>query len=154
MRIGLISDSHGSREAVQRALNAMGSIDLLVHLGDGADYDLSSCPLIRIWKVKGNCDYDQDLYKELVEPLDGGIRALFCHGDRWGVKMGLDRLIYHAREQEVQLACFGHTHHSFVDYAEGILLVNPGSCRGMDASCAVLTITRDGVIHPEIISLL
>ena len=153
MRIGLISDSHGSREAVDRAVKAMGKIDLLVHLGDGADNDLVDCPLVRIWKVKGNCDYDGDLLKELVEPLDSGIRGLFCHGDRWGVKMGMDRLVYHAMEQDVHLACFGHTHRSCIEYAGRILLVNPGSCRGMGASCAVIEIKRDGTMHPQIISL-
>ena len=153
MRIGLISDSHGSRDAIRKALNAMGPIDLLVHLGDGCDYDLSDCPMVRIWKLKGNCDWDTELMREIIEPLEGGVIGMFCHGDRWGVKMGLDRLVYHALDKGVHVACFGHTHQQYAAYENGILLINPGSCRGMDAGCAVLDISRDGTIHHELISM-
>ncbi len=149
MRIGLISDSHGSPASVRRALRAMGYVDLLVHLGDGAG-DADGCPS-RLIQLKGNCDILSSLPRERIEPLEDAV-ALFCHGDQWEVKWGLDRISYHAQQVGAQVACFGHTHQSLVDHDGHVLLVNPGSCRGYDASCALLEVDH-GVIRPKIIRL-
>jgi putative phosphoesterase len=152
-RLGLISDSHGSPAAVRRAQGALGPLDMLVHLGDGAgDVDQTLLGKCRFLQLKGNCDPDTTLSREIIERLPGGIGALFCHGDRWNVKMSLDRLVYHAAECQVQLACFGHTHRGLVEYVGGVLLVNPGSCRGYDASCCRIEV-EDGRIRPRMIGL-
>lgn len=150
MRIGLISDSHGSAASVRRALRALGHVDLLVHLGDGAG-DADGCEP-RLIQLKGNCDILSALPRERIEPLEGGTVALFCHGDEWDVKWGLDRLCYRAQQVGAQVACFGHTHRSLVDHDGHVLLVNPGSCRGYDASCALLEV-EGSVVRPRIIRL-
>lgn len=150
MRIGLVSDSHGSPASVRRALHALGYVHLLVHLGDGAG-DADGCEP-RLIQIKGNCDILSSLPREKIEMLEGNTAALFCHGDAWNVKWGLDRLSYHAQQVGVQVACFGHTHQSLVDHDGHVLLVNPGSCRGYDATCALLEVDR-GVIRPKIIRL-
>lgn len=76
--------------------------------------------------VRGNCDWVSDLPMELLLPL-GGKRIFLCHGHGYGVKNGLLRLFYRAREQGADYAVFGHTHHSLIAQREGIFLVNPGS---------------------------
>ena len=146
MRIGLISDSHGSAASVRRALRALGHVDLLVHLGDGAG-DADGCEP-RLIQLKGNCDILSALPRERIEPLEGDTVALFCHGDEWDVKWGLDRLCYRAQQVGAQVACFG----SLVDHDGHVLLVNPGSCRGYDASCALLEV-EGSVVRPRIIRL-
>ena len=152
-RLGLISDSHGSAAAVRRALRALGPLDLLVHLGDGdGDVETTLMGKCRFLQVKGNCDSDTSLPRELIERLPSGISALFCHGDQWNVKMSLDRLTYRAVESEVQLACFGHTHRGLVQHAGGVLLINPGTCRGYGASCCLVEV-EDGQIRPRMIPL-
>ncbi len=149
-RIGLVSDSHGSTSACSKALQKIGPVDLLVHLGDGAgDADGLGVPVLQ---VRGNCDYHCDADREAILTLDAGIRILVCHGDVWNVKWGLERLMYHAMEENVQGAVFGHTHSSCSLYENGIYFVNPGCCRGYRATCARLEVI-DGVLFPTILEI-
>jgi putative phosphoesterase len=138
---------------VKRAIRALGEINLLVHLGDGAgDAEATGLKLPEFIQLKGNCDLFSELPREEIRHLSMNAKALFCHGDEWGVKWGLQLLVYRTQECEAQIACFGHTHHALVDYQDGIYLVNPGSCRGYDASCALIEV-ENGRVRPQIILL-
>jgi len=153
VRIGLISDSHSSVPSVRRALAAMGQVDLLVHLGDGAG-DLARTGLVlpKVIQIKGNCDTGDTYNPEESIHLDAQNKAIFCHGNTWNVKWGLLNLSCHAQEEEATLVCFGHTHRPCIEYAGRVTLVNPGSCKGPDGTCAVITF-EDGLYRPEIIKL-
>ena len=90
MRIGLVSDSHGNVPALKRAIRALGEINLLVHLGDGAgDAEATGLKLPEFIQLKGNCDLTSELPREEIRHLGMNFAALFCHGDEWGCQVEL-----------------------------------------------------------------
>lgn len=135
-RVIAVSDSHGFadalREAVAQALQR-GAIDVLVFLGDGLD-DLEQVrPMLsangattRVIAVRGNNDWRAAASEEELFDV-GGTRFYACHGHGRHVKFGMERLCFAAREREAQVALFGHTHRSFLEYEYGIWFVNPGA---------------------------
>lgn len=144
-RILVLSDTHGNYPAAFRALEAVGKVDHIIHLGDGAD---EAALLERILErpvimVPGNCDsstYPRELTLELV-----GVRIFLCHGDRYGVKGGTGRLAERARLEGASVVLFGHTHKALVEQREGLLMVNPGALENKAAtpSCALLTLSEE-----------
>lgn len=144
MRWLVASDSHGERENLRQAVekeNALSPLDGLLYLGDGL-YDLKVVKdLVPVMhSVRGNCDLFGASDEETVHL--SGIPILLCHGHRWYVKSGTDRLVYRAQELGVRAALYGHTHKPGCEWAHGILLLNPGAMNM--ASYAVLTIGPDG----------
>ncbi len=129
MRIGVVSDIHGSLDNLQKALTDMGRIDLLLHAGDGSR-DLNrwrrthDLPGLRM--VAGNCDLDPDCPVEDEFDL-GRWRVLLTHGHLYQAKNGLDLLWEHARAIRADLVIFGHTHRPEKIHRQGIILFNPGS---------------------------
>lgn len=105
--------------------------DAVIHLGDvvrDAEELERRYPSLPVIKVRGNCDYDVfDLPEQRVLEL-GGVRFLVSHGHRYGVKSGLLRYWMAARENQVDVALFGHTHCAYCEEKSGIYLLNPGSC--------------------------
>ena len=130
MRIIVISDSHGSSRTVTRIVEEnLDRADMFIHLGDGADdvnEVLAKYPDIKLLRIKGNCDW-QDHPRRLVTEA-GGVKIFACHGDLHGVRTGIDRLYYAAKEAQCSVALFGHTHCRFEHYEDGIYFLNPGSC--------------------------
>lgn len=130
MKVLILSDSHGEAGHILRAVE-QEKPDYVIHLGDGWR-DLRELerlmPMLPIAQVCGNCDFGAfDLPDtRLVEY--GGIRVFLCHGHRYGVKSGLLSLCYAAREQNAQVALFGHTHQAFCEEYDGLWVLNPGSC--------------------------
>lgn len=128
MRILVLSDTHGNQAAVCRAREAAGRIDAVIHLGDGErDAALFSfeeqLPVVR---VAGNCDLGSPAPRELLCEWQG-VRLLLCHGDRYGVKAGMSRLVEHGLQQGAAAVLYGHTHHAQVEQQQGIWLINPGT---------------------------
>ncbi len=149
MRWLVASDSHGDRESLKRAVereNALSPLDGLLYLGDGL-YDLKAVqelvPLIH--SARGNCDLF-GAPDEVTVHLSG-IPILLCHGHRWYVKSGVDRLAYRARELGARAALYGHTHIPKCEWAHGILLLNPGAMNV--GSYAVLTVGPEGGIQAQ-----
>ena len=105
--------------------------DAVIHLGDvvrDAEELERRYPSLPVIKVRGNCDYDVfDLPEQRILEL-GGVRFLVAHGHRYGVKSGLLRYWMAARENQVDVALFGHTHCAYCEEKSGIYLLNPGSC--------------------------
>ena len=64
----ILSDSHGSTDAVRRILTAESDADAVIFLGDGLhdlEKALTATPKMRVYSVAGNCDFGA------LEPLDG-----------------------------------------------------------------------------------
>ena len=78
--------------------------------------------------VAGNCDYGSTARTEWLLELEG-VRILLTHGHGYAVKQGTGALLRRARELEAQVVLFGHTHQRLLEEADGVLLINPGSCR-------------------------
>jgi len=154
MRIGVISDTHGDRYALSRALLALPDVDAWIHLGDVVSDArvLAARSGIPVHYVRGNCDSDHSVPAEDVVEL-AGVRVLLCHGHQYGVRYDRTRLFYRAEEMNCSLALYGHTHVSLLEASGAILALNPGSPssprEGRAPSAALIRI-ENGEAYPEI----
>ncbi len=132
MRAGVVSDIHGNYGQLQRAVSAMGPIDLLIHAGDGyaeiARWRQEHRG-IRVEMVAGNCDLSAACPEEILFSLERW-RVLLTHGHLYGAKTGLERLAARGRELHAALVIFGHTHRAARLDSHGLILFNPGSLSG------------------------
>ncbi|MCR4401926.1 MAG: phosphodiesterase [Firmicutes bacterium] len=149
MRLGVISDTHGSLTAWERALAVIGKVDVLLHAGDvlyhgprnplPQGHDAKSLAEAinayegRLVVARGNCDADID---QLV--LDVPIQAPYAlvvvehryilvhHGH---LASGAD-MVSLMRRYRADLVVTGHTHVPVIERPageEGGLILNPGS---------------------------
>lgn len=98
MRFLVLSDTHGDRTQMVRALDYLEALraDALLHLGDyAADADFLARELrIPARAVSGNCDAFRSM-RPTEEAFEcEGVRILLTHGHRYGVKEDLQRLTY------------------------------------------------------------
>lgn len=130
MKILVLSDSHGSMQYMCDAVEKEQP-DCIIHLGDHAkDAEELSVyyPNIPMSVVRGNCDPFSDQPETRLAVYDG-VKILSCHGHTYGVKSGLLRASYAAREVGADIFLFGHTHIPFCDRSDnGLILLNPGAC--------------------------
>lgn len=151
MRIGVASDSHGSAFMLERAIKAMGDIDMLVFLGDGLNdlHQIASRYSFDIESVAGNNDFA--LRGESCKILRlCGKKIMITHGHRYRVNWDLNTLYYAALENEADLVLYGHTHVQSVEWQRNVLMVNPGSVslpRDMGPGCCVIEIDDAGEFH-------
>lgn len=150
----ILSDSHGSTQAVRRILAAEKDADAVIFLGDGLhdlEQALTEAPKTRVYSVAGNCDFGA------LEPLDGlaafdSVVIFYTHGHMYGVKYDLDTLAEAAAARGAEVALFGHTHIPLEEQHGTVLLFNPGSCgrcyTGPD-TYGVLTLADGRVLRAE-----
>ena len=150
----ILSDSHGSADAVRRILTVEKDADAVIFLGDGLrdlDKALTTVPKMRVYSVAGNCDFGA------LEPLDGlaafdSVVLFYTHGHMYGVKYDLDTLAEAASARGAEVALFGHTHIPLSEQRGTVLLFNPGSCGrcyvGPD-TYGVMTLADGRVIRAE-----
>jgi putative phosphoesterase len=127
-RVGILSDSHGNWDMAEQAVRAMGDCDELAHAGDyyRDALHLEDCLGVPVRAVTGNCDRSVTGPQEEVWQVDGH-RIFLTHGHLYGVKYGLLKLYYRARELDAEIVIFGHTHVPLDEIYEGIYFINPGS---------------------------
>ena len=156
MRFAVVSDAHHDAWGLKKLLDALPVIDGLCFLGDCSsdgvilrDGLAGLQPQAAYYAVAGNNDLSSRDPREVVLPV-GGQRLLLTHGHSYRVKYQLDLLTYHALEVQAGAALFGHTHCAQVEYARGVLLLNPGAlCNG---SYALLEVCADG-FTPRLMTL-
>lgn len=154
MKIIVVSDTHGSRAALNQVMDLSRNADVVVHCGDsrGEMEEIKmKYPDKQYYEVRGNCDFASTLPLNLTFTLDG-FKYMVTHGHAYNVKFGLGQLFYAAKEQGADVVFFGHTHSACDEVVEGIHLINPGSCGGFAASFAVVE-TKDGEILTNIAHL-
>jgi len=133
----VFSDTHGCVSALKAVFNwAMSRIPpndticAAACLGDGLS-DLRAAAhdtgFYSDWKlVLGNNDYGVQAPEAAV--FDFADRRIFmCHGHRHGLYGGYHTLLAAAKNNDADIALFGHSHVPFLKKVEGITLVNPGS---------------------------
>ncbi len=133
MKILVFSDSHGAMGKMVEAMEHERPHHVFFlgdHYRDGIELS-ELYPDIPMDIVRGNCDWGKGPDLRVVE-LEG-VRFLLTHGHLQYVKSGLDELLQEAKNRQVQVACFGHTHLAKVVYRDGIYLMNPGSAGGCHA---------------------
>ena len=142
-RLGVVSDSHGDRAAIELMCPLLKGVDAIAHLGDGMGdakriLERTGLPL---YAVSGNCDLTQDYPAERTEVFSG-VKALLTHGNLLKVKHSLLRLTLRAEEVGAGLALFGHTHVPLAEWSRGVLLVNPGAL--MNGRYAIIEFRENG----------
>lgn len=147
MKIGVMSDTHGDLLSAEKAIKAMGDIDVLIHAGDTFRdaMQLKELTGIDVVAVKGNTDFACEGDLETIIPLEDK-RIFLTHGHAYNVKFGLDRLYYKALETDSDIVIFGHTHMATHITEKDVTFLNPGSVSrprgGKKPSYAVINIVN------------
>ncbi len=157
MRITVLSDSHGSGVTVDRILNRERVSDAFIFLGDVTS-DIEDLAFEhsnkKFYIVSGNCDMFSHYPHNDIANI-GGFKIFITHGHTFGVKSGTATLENAARQADCKIALYGHTHIPDIRYADGLYIVNPGSCarsRNGSNSYAVIDIRKNGIL-PSIIKV-
>ena len=128
MKIGVISDTHGSVQAIQKAVQAAGQVELWLHAGDySQDGDaLSRLTGVEVIAAKGNCDGAAEAKIDEFIQI-GKVKIWLTHGHHYAVKQDEQELLWWGREFEANIIIYGHTHVPDCRWVENILIFNPGS---------------------------
>ena len=128
MRILIVSDTHGRHGSLDKVLEREKNIDMFLHMGDVEEGDLyieriMKCP---VYMVAGNNDFYGNLPREHVLQI-GKYKVWMTHGHPYYVSMNTRRLKEVARERDVDIVMYGHTHRPDIDIEEDLIVLNPGS---------------------------
>ena len=128
MKIGVISDTHGNWQAVDKAISTAKNTEMWLHLGDcvpDAEY-LQNLVEVPVYGVAGNCDWPtpEMCYERIVDAV--GHKIFMTHGHNYGVRYTQEYIMEAAESRGADIAIYGHTH--VVEYLTGPpILLNPGS---------------------------
>lgn len=153
-KIIVISDSHGNRSAIDRLYPLFNECDYIIHLGDTS----SDGQLIRkqfgqkAHLLNGNCDLVKLGLDEEVLDIEG-VKIFACHGDRYGVKYGYDRLAYKAEELGCKIALFGHTHRATEFQIDDVTLFNPGTLSRFSQNSYLYLVITNGKAVGKIVNI-
>lgn len=148
MKILVFSDSHGNDNNMAIAVKKYKNADVIIFCGDG-HRDIKELgrtfPKKKIYAVKGNCDWCNDLPLLITVEL-GGKRVMITHGHAQYVKDGIERLIALGHREKADIVLFGHTHRTLTTADGMMLIMNPGSI-GFDGSYGIIDIDENtGII--------
>lgn len=137
MRILLVSDSHGNCEALDKLLKKYPNMDLYLHAGDLEADEQSIRPFDC---VKGNCDHYSRLPERRIIHTPYGA-LLMTHLPYLPLSI--------AKEYNVKIFIYGHTHRRKFELVDGIYYINPGAISfprdGFDLSYAIVEIIPEKV---------
>lgn len=153
MKIVVFSDTHNDIWTLQEIVSKhLSDTDLFIFLGDGEDEFFivrDMYPHKKFEAVCGNCDYGSQLPQVGVVTVEGK-KIYFTHGFVHQVKLGTEKLIKSARENNADIVFFGHTHNALTNYDDGLYIMNPGSLNNKGystASYGTISISeKDGVL--------
>lgn len=145
MKIGIMSDTHGSLLYFEKALKVLSDCDILLHGGDvlyhGPRNDIPEGynpkefinvlnKLENIIIVKGNCDADVDqmvikhpIQSPYVMSQFGEIRIILNHGYTEPEEEIVDK----AKNMGADILILGHTHVKQLYMDDNLIVINPGS---------------------------
>ncbi|KXS41211.1 MULTISPECIES: phosphodiesterase [unclassified Candidatus Frackibacter] len=146
MKIGVMSDTHGSLSAWEEATEYLKDTDIILHAGDilyhGARNPLPSgydtAGLVKalnefdgdLVAVKGNVDALVDDWvlpyalSEYSVVVDNDLRIVIYHGYQHETEK--ERVEF-AKRFGADVLVFGHTHIPLIKERDGVILLNPGS---------------------------
>lgn len=129
-QILVVSDSHGSADVLKSLCCRYPQITTVLHAGDGSS-DVEALmrdnPLLSVFAVRGNCDYDGDFLPDEELFTVDGVKIFLTHGHRFGVKYDYGTIMWEAKNRGADIVVFGHTHRSECEQRDGIWMLNPGS---------------------------
>jgi len=154
MRIGVISDTHGDRDALHHVVKLVTNVDIWLHAGDcseDAEY-LESLVKVPVIAARGNCDHKTTArLDEFINVADKKI--LLTHGHRYSVKQDTYHVAQVGKLHDVDIVVYGHTHVPDNSWYQGMLLFNPGSGYGGHGSCGIIEIDIKGQIVGTFVKL-
>src|SRR5690625_3524939 len=125
-RVLIVSDSHGLTDELI-SIKDRHQLIYNIHCGD-SELDEDSPFLHDYITVKGNCDWNGH-FPNIKKVNIGDLLFLITHGHLHHVKSSLLNLVYEAKEADVDVVCFGHSHIPYVEKIEQQIFINPGSIR-------------------------
>ncbi len=162
MKAGLISDTHGDIENLNKAVKLLASegVDVIIHLGDdAADIGKIKDPGVRLIAVPGvfeDAYADKKIPNRIIQRFDG-VRVLITHTPDSNDKDLPGDLKPESvlEESSADLIVHGHTHSACITKKGGVTFVNPGHLkssvsRGFGPSFGVLDFSAKKI---KIISL-
>lgn len=156
MKIIVVSDTDKDYERYNNVVMRTDA-DCYIHLGDGAHEfaDVAqNYPKKEFVFVKGDCDFCEASETQVLTV--GKYKLFVTHGDRFDVSRGLNKLVAAAKNEECNIALFGHTHVYRTEYIDGIYLMNPGSLgcpRGHNKpSYGIIEINDAGAVKMNIVA--
>ena len=149
----VLSDSHGRLKNIQKIRPLFLENGMVIHLGDGSSdiRDFAREYPEKTIVIKGNCDFSYGMEEYVLGA--GGVRVFCCHGHKYGVKSGLERLIARTKELDCTVALYGHTHRAFNETVDGVLCVNPGSAGDYAAPSYCYLALHNGKVTAVIVNL-
>ena len=128
MRILIVSDTHKHNENLEKVIDKIGPIDMIIHCGDAEGTEdcirySVDCPM---YIVAGNNDYFSELDGEMMFDVDR-YKVFLTHGHYYYVNMGTERLVEEAKSRGADIVIYGHTHKPKMEVYDGVVVLNPGS---------------------------
>ncbi len=155
LKILVFSDAHGRGERINQVVRESKDVRYILYAGDTIK-DLDDLKLshgMELIMVKGNCDYGVDAPVEELVDINLN-KILLTHGNKYNIKLGIDRLYYRAKELSANIVIFGHTHFRFASKEDDILFFNPGSISlprdGRPPSYGLIEIFEDKIDYQHI----
>lgn len=133
MKILIYSDSHGDVGSIIE-IYEKEKPDMIISAGDCAE-DFREFALcykdhqIPSHVVKGNCDHFQKNFSDEETFEIEGIRFLLTHGHLYGVKNSLEALRDRAKELDIHVVIYGHTHRYLDIEIDNCRFFNPGALK-------------------------
>jgi putative phosphoesterase len=136
MRIGIVSDTHGNRLMVTRALTELREREITTVLHCGDIDDPETVELFRGFTthfVFGNCDIDKGALREAMADIGAtlhdhfgsveleGVKLAFTHGDEKTLMRDVERSGYY------DFLFYGHTHQAEEHRTGPTRVINPGA---------------------------
>ena len=154
----VLADTHIPRRAralPEELIPYLAEADLILHAGDllqpsVLDELAAHAP---VYAVKGNVDLPEVDLPETLEFDFDGARIAMIHDS--GRKEGRRKRL-HRRFPEARAIVFGHSHVSFLEDEDGLLLLNPGSPtdrRRQPRHTFALLHVEEGSVRAEILTL-
>lgn len=138
MRIVVVSDSHGNKKAINHLFESY-KFDYLFHTGDGIGDLGNYIYLDNVYAVSGNCDIFSSEVDERVIEI-GENKFLITHGNKYGVKRDLDKLIARGKELNCNFVFYGHTHNANYMSIDNMYIINSGALQ--KGHCVIVNIDK------------
>ncbi|WP_410320142.1 metallophosphoesterase [Methanobrevibacter sp.] len=151
VKIGIISDTHVSEKRGklnEKIFEYFQDVDLIFHAGDITSPkvldELST--IAPITAVKGNNDKFELKSTEFI--LINSFQIVLNHGTNFSANF--DQLYEFGKKYNADILITGHTHKSHMEIIDDMLIINPGSARGTNASIAILNIDEKDKLITDI----
>jgi uncharacterized protein len=136
MRIAVLSDTHGRKDTVRRALAEIAARDVttVLHCGDIEDPEtIALFAGLDAHFVLGNCDWNAEALRNAIEEIGATLHEGFGHLERAGRQIAFLHGHEHGRMRDLEhsgyfdFLFYGHTHLAAEHVIGSTRVINPGA---------------------------